>query len=76
MRCKGTTKNAHTQAKRALFVRKIIDVSIQMVFITHLSSLKNEVMDSRDKAKPYFSTKSGSVARVWACVKHAEVAIL
>ena len=26
--CKGTTKNAHTQAKRALFVRQIIDLSI------------------------------------------------
>ena len=58
IRCKGTTKNAHTQVKRAFFW-KIIDLSIEYVHLLLVgSSLTLEYVEEYiQKAKPYFSKK-------------------
>ena len=44
--CKGTTKNAHTQVKRAIFFENRIDLSICIRYSTpHSSSLEGEVLE-------------------------------
>ena len=65
IRCKGTTKNAHTQVKRAFFW-KIIDLSIEYAIHIHDGSLLMRVKSEWhiQKAKPYFSKKSASDAGV------------
>ena len=43
--CKGTTKNAHTQVERAINCKKIDDYLSHPLFVTHSSSLENEMMN-------------------------------
>jgi hypothetical protein len=68
LRCKGTKKNAHTQVKRAIFVKRI-DYLSHTMFSTHSSLLESEVLNVGYKVKPDFC-KYCEQTEVWAAFCH------
>ena len=54
--------------KSEQYVQKKIDHLSHTVFITHSSSLENELMDSDDKVQPFFCTYCERAA-VWAAFR-------
>ena len=58
----------HIRKKSEQYVQKKIDYLSHTVFITHSSSLENELMDSDDKVQPFFCTYCERAA-VWAAFR-------
>ena len=53
IRCKGTTKNAHTQAKREIFAKKDRFIYLIRYTALALARLKAKCWVADDKVKPF-----------------------